>query len=176
MMNRHYTSTYYRNLIKELREAMPDSAIGADVLIGFPGEDESDFKKTIDLIEELPITYIHAFPFSPRPGTVAAAMNYMVPKKEKIRRRQIITNLGNKKRQDFYNLQVGKIFECLVEQRDKETSLWRGLTPNYIPVLIETDSNQIELKNQVLPIKITKIERGIALGRLQDSDFTQDLQ
>ena len=165
-MNRHYTSSNYRNLIMELRTAMPDAAIGADVLSGFPGEDEPAFEKTMELISELPITYVHAFPFSPRPGTVAAAMNDIVPKKEKARRGRAVRNLGNEKKQAFYRSQVGKIFECLVEQQDKETGLWRGLTPNYIPVLIETGKNQADLKNQILPVQITKAEKGMAFGTL----------
>ncbi|PXF56605.1 MAG: tRNA (N(6)-L-threonylcarbamoyladenosine(37)-C(2))-methylthiotransferase MtaB [Deltaproteobacteria bacterium] len=165
-MNRHYTSSHYRNLIMELRTAMPEAAIGADVLAGFPGEDEPAFEKTMELISELPITYVHAFPFSPRPGTVAAAMNDMVPKKEKARRCRAVRNLGNEKKQAFYHSQAGKIFECLVEQQDKETDLWKGLTPNYVPVLIETGRDQADLKNQVLPVRITKAEKGMAFGTL----------
>ena len=166
-MNRHYTSSHYRNLIMELRTAMPEAAIGADVLAGFPGEDEPAFEKTMELISELPITYVHAFPFSPRPGTVAAAMNDMVSKKEKARRGKAVRNLGNEKKQAFYRSQVGKIFECLVEQQDKETGLWRGLTPNYIPVLIEeAGKDRADLKNQILPVRITKAEKGMAFGTL----------
>jgi threonylcarbamoyladenosine tRNA methylthiotransferase MtaB len=166
LMNRHYTASYYRNLIMELRNAMPEAAIGADVLVGFPGEDETAFEKTMELITELPITYVHAFPFSPRPGTVAAAMNHMVTKKEKAIRGRAIRDLGNEKKQVFYCSNVDKIFECLVEQQDKETGLWRGLTPNYIPVLIETKREQADLKNQVLPVRITKAEKGMAFGTL----------
>lgn len=166
-MNRYYNSSHFRNLIMELRAAMPEAAIGVDVLVGFPGENEPAFEKTMELISELPITYVHAFPFSPRPGTVAAAMNDMVPKKEKTRRGRAIRNLGNEKKQAFYRSQIGKIFECLVEQQDKETDLWRGLTPNYIPVLIEeTGRDQADLKNQILPVHITKTERGMAFGTL----------
>ena len=165
-MNRHYTSSHYRNLIMELRAAMPEAAIGADVLAGFPGEDEPAFEKTMELISELPITYVHAFPFSSRSGTVAAAMNDMVPKKEKARRGRAVRNLGNEKKQAFYRSQVGKIFECLVEQQDKETGLWKGLTPNYIPVLIETGRERADLKNQILPVRITKAEKGMAFGTL----------
>jgi len=166
LMNRRYTASYYRDLIMELRTAMPEAAIGADVLVGFPGEDEPAFRKTMELISELPITYVHAFPFSPRPGTVAAAMNDNVPKKEKARRGRAVRDLGNEKKQAFYRSNVDKIFECLVERQDRETGLWRGLTPNYIPVLIETGRYQPDLKNQVLPVRITKTGKGMALGTL----------
>ena len=165
-MNRHYTSSYYSNLIMELRTAMPEAAIGADVLVGFPGEDEPAFEKTMELISELPITYVHAFPFSPRPGTVAAAMDNIVTKKEKTRRGKAVRNLGNEKKQAFYRSQVGKIFECLMEEQDKETGLWKGFTPNYIPVLIETGRKRTDLKNQILPVRITKAEKGMAFGIL----------
>jgi threonylcarbamoyladenosine tRNA methylthiotransferase MtaB len=166
LMNRHYTSSYFRNLIMELRAAMPKAAIGTDVLAGFPGEDEPAFKNTMKLISELPITYVHAFPFSPRPGTVAAAMNDMVPKKEKAKRGRAVRYLGNEKKQAFYRSHIEKTFKCLVEQQDKETGLWRGLTPNYIPVLIEAERDRADLKNQILPVRITKAEKGMAFGTL----------
>ena len=153
----------------ELRTAMPEAAIGADVLVGFPGEDEPAFEKTMELISELPITYVHAFPFSPRPGTVAAAMNNMVTKKEKARRGKAVRDLGNEKKQAFYRFNVEKIFECLMEEQDKETGLWKGLTPNYIPVLIETERDRADLKNQILPVRITKAEKGMAFGTLCNS-------
>jgi threonylcarbamoyladenosine tRNA methylthiotransferase MtaB len=166
LMNRHYTSSHYRNLIMELKTAMPEAAIGADVLVGFPGEDGPAFEKTIELISELPITYVHAFPFSPRPGTVAAAMKNMVTKKEKASRGQAVRDLGNEKKQAFYHFNVEKTFECLMEEQDKETGLWKGLTPNYIPVLIDTERDRTDLKNQVLPVRITKAEKGMAFGTL----------
>ncbi|MBW2350943.1 MAG: tRNA (N(6)-L-threonylcarbamoyladenosine(37)-C(2))-methylthiotransferase MtaB [Deltaproteobacteria bacterium] len=166
LMNRHYTSSYYRNLIMELKTAMPEAAIGTDVLVGFPGEDGPAFEKTMELISELPITYVHAFPFSPRPGTVAAAMTNMVTKKEKANRGRAVRDLGNEKKQAFYRLNVEKIFECLMENQDKETGLWKGLTPNYIPVLLDTEGDRTDLKNQILPIRITKAEKGMAFGTL----------
>jgi threonylcarbamoyladenosine tRNA methylthiotransferase MtaB len=166
LMNRHYTSSHYRDLITELRTAMPEAAIGADVLVGFPGEDRPAFDKTMELISELPITYVHSFPFSPRPGTVAAAMTNMVTKKEKASRGRAVRDLGNEKKQAFYRLNVKKIFECLMEKRDKETGLWKGLTPNYIPVLVDTEGDRTDLKNQILPVRITEAEKGMAFGTL----------
>jgi len=166
LMNRHYTSSYYRDLIIDLRKAMPDAAIGADVLVGFPREDEAAFEETLNLISELPITYLHVFPFSPRPGTVAAAMGDTVPKEEKVRRGRAIRGLGNKKKQAFYLSQVGKIYGCLVEQRDRESGLWKGFSPNYIPTLIEPERDGVDLRNKILPVCIRKIGEGIAFGTL----------
>ncbi|RKX58117.1 MAG: hypothetical protein DRP37_08470, partial [Thermodesulfobacteriota bacterium] len=100
----------------------------------------------------------------PRPGTVAAAMNDNVPKKEKARRGRAVRDLGNEKKQAFYRFNVGKIFECLVEQQDKDTCMWKGFTPTYIPGLIETGRDQADLKNQILPVRITKAEKGMVLG------------
>jgi threonylcarbamoyladenosine tRNA methylthiotransferase MtaB len=171
LMNRRYTSSLYRDLIMQLRTAMPESAIGSDVLVGFPGEDGPAFQKTLELISELPITYVHAFPFSPRPGTIAAEMKNMVTKKEKVKRAQAVRDLGFEKKQAFYRLHVKKIVECLMEGRDKETGLWKGLTPNYIPVLVEAGMDQADLKNQILPVRITKAEREMVFGTLLKQQF-----
>ena len=164
LMNRHYTSSYYRDLIMELRRAMPDAAIGTDVLVGFPREDEAAFEETLSLISELPITYVHVFPFSPRPGTVAAAMGATVSKEDKAQRGRLIRDLGNEKKQAFYLSQVGKILKCLVERPERESGLWRGFTSNYIPTLIRSERGN-DLRNEVLRVRIEKIEKGVAFAR-----------
>ena len=149
----------------DLRKAMPDAAIGTDVLVGFPREDEAAFEETLNLISELPITYVHVFPFSPRPGTVAAAMGNTVPKEEKARRGRVIRTIGDEKKQAFYLSQSGKIYACLMEQRDRETGLWRGFSPNYIPILIESKTDR-DLRNKILSVRIKKIGKGVAFGSL----------
>ena len=164
LMNRRYTSSHFRNLIRELKESMPETSIGIDVMVGFPGEDQADFEKTLKLISELPVTYVHVFPFSARPGTLAAAMTDTVNQKEKARRGRVIRQLGAEKRHSFYNSQVEKVYECLMEQQDRESGLWRGLTPNYIPVLLETEKNYAEMKNRILSVRITKSKKEVVLG------------
>jgi threonylcarbamoyladenosine tRNA methylthiotransferase MtaB len=165
-MNRRYTASQYRSLIREIRAVLPEAAIGADVMTGFPGEDEKEFMKTLSLLESLPITYVHAFPFSPRPGTAAGAMPDSVPKKEKARRVRAVISLGERKRQAFYERHIGRTTDCLVEQRDRKSGMWRGLTQNYITVFIEDAAGLEGLQNRVLPVLVSRVEDGRAFGRI----------
>ncbi len=78
-MNRHYSIAHYRNLLNAIRAGQPDAAIGLDIIVGFPGESERHFSATRQLLEDLPFSHLHVFPFSRRPGTPAAAMTKQVP-------------------------------------------------------------------------------------------------
>src|SRR5262249_3053342 len=78
-MFRPYTPQYYRELVSRIRAVVPDAAIGADVMVGFPGETDEDYMATYRLIDESPLTYIHVFPYSSRPGTVAADFGDQIP-------------------------------------------------------------------------------------------------
>src|ERR1700674_1822333 len=78
-MHRKYRPWHYREKIRKIRTAMPTAAIGADVMVGFPGETETEFEETRRMIEELPLTYLHVFTFSARPSTPAATMSNQVP-------------------------------------------------------------------------------------------------
>ena len=73
-MRRNYDSAFFKNRLQEIREAIPDIAIGIDVMVGFPGEGEKEFDNTLRLIAELPVAYLHVFPYSERPGTVASRL------------------------------------------------------------------------------------------------------
>jgi threonylcarbamoyladenosine tRNA methylthiotransferase MtaB len=166
-MNRRYTASSYRHLIRQIRAAMPDAAIGADVMTGFPGENEKEFTETLSLLENLPITYVHAFPFSPRPGTAAGAMPNFVPKQEKARRVKAVISVGKRKRQAFYERHIGKTADCLVEQRDRKRGMWRGLTRNYITVFIEDGARLEGLQNRILPLTVFRVEDGMVFGRIR---------
>ncbi|NDY42376.1 tRNA (N(6)-L-threonylcarbamoyladenosine(37)-C(2))-methylthiotransferase MtaB [Dissulfurirhabdus thermomarina] len=133
-MNRRYTPGEYAERLHRLREAMPRAAIGADVLVGFPGEEDADFLETLSFLEGLPVTYVHAFPYSARPGTLAAALPGQVPSAVKKARVRAVRALGETKRTAFHEAQVGRTTSCLVEDVDPATGLWRGTTPNYVRV------------------------------------------
>lgn len=168
-MNRHYDPEYFSRLIMEIKALMPNAAIGTDILVGFPAEDEAEFLKTLSLLEMLPITYVHAFPFSRRPGTLASAMKDNVTRKEKIKRMGIIRALGEKKRRLFWASQLGKTMNCLVEQRaGGDDGPWLGFTENYIPISI--DGKKLEgLKNKIIPIRLERIEGGRVIAFLHTS-------
>ena len=112
-MHRKYRPWHYREKIDKIRAAMPDAAIGADVMVGFPGETEAEFEATRQMIEDLPFTYLHVFTYSPRPGTPAAKMQSQVPVHVARERNRILRELAAKKKLAFMRGFVGKSVEFL---------------------------------------------------------------
>ncbi len=140
-MHRPYGGEIYRELILQLHEEFPDAAIGADVLVGFPGESESRFQNTLSLLQGLPIAYLHVFPFSPRPGTPASLLRNRVDGASLKERCRILRELSAQKRSAFATRFVGRTLDVLVEGRTPRESLWRGTTPNYLKLDFQSDES-----------------------------------
>lgn len=155
-MQRPYTAAYFDRLSQKIISSMPDAAIGADVLVGFPGETEKAFENTVALIEALPITYLHVFPFSARPGTPAANFaDPLSPETIKTRCRRLRV-LGGEKKNRFFRRHIGQTMRVLVEnKRDHATGRLKGLSSNYIHVLIDGDD---DLKNRLVQVEITQVD------------------
>ena len=132
-MHRPYTPREYSEVVRELHYLFPEAALGADVLVGFPGETEYHFNATFELISRLPLTYLHVFPYSPRKGTPAARLPGRVTGPELKHRTHSLQDLGFRKRQSFRERFVGRWVEVLVEVEEKP-GLWKGTTPNYLQV------------------------------------------
>lgn len=165
-MNRQYDSASYRRLIETLREKMPDIGIGADVMVGFPGETDERFERTKRLIEELSLTYLHVFNFSKREGTEAATMPGQVLPEIRKGRSQILRNLGKRKSLEFKNSFFGKELEILVENtRDKDNNLLKGFSGNYIKVFLDGPDT---LMKKILPVRVKEIRDGKVYGELPD--------
>ena len=161
-MNRHYGSEFYRALIHHIVEAMPNVAVGVDVLIGFPGETEGAFARTCRLINELPIAYLHVFPFSVQKGTVAESLLDQRSPETIKKRAQVVRQIGQAKRSAFYEKALGSTLEVLIEgTRDRTTGHLRGLSQNYIPVHIEGPDR---LFHQLVIVRPTKVECGRVFG------------
>jgi threonylcarbamoyladenosine tRNA methylthiotransferase MtaB len=130
-MHRKYRPWHYREKLEKIRMAMPTAAIGGDVMVGFPGESDSDFKETRLLIEELPFTYLHVFTYSARPGTPAAAMPNQVPVQVARERNRILRDLAAEKKLAFMRAFAGKTVEAITlnvfDGRSTE-----ALTDNYL--------------------------------------------
>jgi len=136
-MNRDYTAAFYRNLVETIAHKVPGVAIGADVMVGFPGEDESAFLNTFTMIEELPLTHLHVFSYSPRPGTAAAVMKGQVPNMIKKQRNEALRDLGLKKNLEFRNRFRGSILNVVLEESPRsDEGEGSGLTDNYIRVTV----------------------------------------
>jgi threonylcarbamoyladenosine tRNA methylthiotransferase MtaB len=156
-MHRDYSCSFFEDLIFRIKMQLPDAAIGIDLLIGFPGETENAFENTYSLIEKLPVTYLHVFPFSPRPGTPADKYPQKVPAKIIKARCERMRRLGDEKKRAFYEKFTGKTVQILIEgKRDNATGLLKGITSNYIPVHVAGEDN---LFNTLVQVIIEKIEK-----------------
>jgi threonylcarbamoyladenosine tRNA methylthiotransferase MtaB len=134
-MHRWYRAGHYAERVKLIRKTLPNAGIGADVIAGFPGETDEDFAKTIALIEQLPLTYLHVFSFSVRPGTAAARLPSFVPGPLIRERAQALRWLGEKKAAAFRMAQRGRAVEALTLHRSGEN--WTpALTGNYLKVRV----------------------------------------
>lgn len=153
-MNRKYSVQEFEQTVMRILSFMPDSAIGLDVMVGFPGEDDRAFRNTLELIERLPITYLHVFPYSKRPGTSAEAMENHLPKMVKDERASLLRELDHKKRTAFYSKYIGTVRRVLAESKKNRFKMMRGFSGNYIPIHFEAPSS---LGNQVVKVKIERV-------------------
>ncbi|BCR05358.1 tRNA (N(6)-L-threonylcarbamoyladenosine(37)-C(2))-methylthiotransferase MtaB [Desulfuromonas versatilis] len=133
-MNRHYTTAFFKGLIDRIHGRMPTAAIGLDVIAGFPGETEGEFENTCRLIESLPVSHLHVFPFSRRPGTPAATMSGQLSGDVVKLRAARLRALGEEKNRLFAERFIGAELEVVVEG-GREGGLYRGLSRNYLSVL-----------------------------------------
>ncbi|MDR3567988.1 MAG: tRNA (N(6)-L-threonylcarbamoyladenosine(37)-C(2))-methylthiotransferase MtaB [Syntrophobacteraceae bacterium] len=132
-MGRSYSPGYYEDLVLRLHAAFPEAAIGADVIAGFPGESEKQFENTRKFIEKLPLSYLHVFPFSPRPGAAAAEFSDRVHPDAIKRRAALLQSLGRQKRRTFRQSLIGQRLEVLA-QAEERPGLWEGISGNYVKV------------------------------------------
>ncbi len=163
LMNRRYTVDDFEAVVERILAAMPEAAIGLDVLVGFPGEDEAMFGRTQALIERLPVAYLHVFPFSRRPGTVADTMDDQVPGPVKDQRVAVLKELDHKKRTAFYGRQLGEVRQVLAEGKKNRFRLMRGFTENYVPVYFDAPASCV---NQVVPVRIERLVDDNVFGTL----------
>ena len=134
-MHRWYRTAHYAERANLIRRMLPDAAIGADVIVGFPGETDSEFRATQDFIECLPLTYLHVFSFSERPGTAAAALGDRVPAATIRERARALRELSQRKSDEFRAVQAGRCLRAVTLARGGDT--WtEALTGNYLKVRI----------------------------------------
>jgi len=136
-MHRKYRPWHYREKIDKIRAAMPDAAIGADVMVGFPGETDAEFEATRRIVEELPFTYLHVFTYSARPGTPAADMTNQVPVHVARERNRILRELAAEKKFAFMRGFLGRVVEAItlnVVGSDSGGEFTEALTDNYLKV------------------------------------------
>jgi threonylcarbamoyladenosine tRNA methylthiotransferase MtaB len=162
-MHRWYRAEHYARRADLAREWLPDAAIGADVIAGFPGETEADHQATLSLIERLPLTYLHVFSFSSRPGTSAAELRNQVSEQVIARRARELRALGERKKSAFQAAQTGRTMRVLTLNRSGEDARgpWtRGLSSNYLDARV----SGMWPANQFLDVRITSFRDGHLTG------------
>ena len=132
-MKRRYLTNLFLNKINTIKKYMPDSSIGVDVIVGFPGESEDEFRKTYNFLSELDISYLHVFKYSERSNTEALNYSNVIPELIRKKRSNILRELSLKKRKYFYQSQIGKKLNILFESENKNGFI-EGYTENYIKV------------------------------------------
>lgn len=153
-MRRRYTREEYHEKILYLSEKLENCGIGCDVIVGYPGETEQHFKDTYDLLNELPLTYFHVFPFSKREGTLAATyedVDFNI-KKERVK---ILRNLSKQKKEVFYRKNIGNIVEVLFEHTKDKFGNMIGFSNNYIRVIHDYDETFV---NRLVKVEIVDVD------------------
>lgn len=151
LMNRRYDKKYFKKLVDKIRENRNDISLTTDVIVGFPGETEEDFKETLDFCEEIGFTKIHVFPYSDRSGTVASRMKDKIPgniKKDRVRR---LIDLSNKLEKEYYLKHIDKEDDVLIEEV-KQDGYLHGFTSDYIPIKLKGNYKI----NEIYKIKLSK--------------------
>lgn len=161
LMNRNYTVEYYKNRIMELTNQFPDIAIGTDVIIGFPQEGEEEFMNTFNLIESLPFSYIHVFPFSKRRGTPGFQMPDNIKIDEKKKRCSLLRGLGLKKKTDYMCRHIGKTLNIIIEER-VSSGLYKGTSSNYLKVMVAQNGLS---SGSLVSVKIAGQRDGVLFGK-----------
>ena len=160
-MGRRYTTRQFKKVIQRCIQYLPDGAIGIDILAGFPGETEEQFNDCRTFLESLDFTYLHVFPYSIRPGTVAADFKDQVPGPIKERRVAILRELSDRKKQHFYQSQLGRTLPVLVEGKRNNEGRLKGFTSNYISVQFDGPDS---LLNSTTTVQLIDLGKDIVLA------------
>jgi threonylcarbamoyladenosine tRNA methylthiotransferase MtaB len=161
-MHRKYRPWHYREKIKKIRDAMPDAAIGADVMTGFPGESEAEFEATRGLIEDLPFTYLHVFTYSARPGTPAAEMPDQVPAQAARERNKVLRELAAQKKLAFMQSFAGKTLAAITLSA-QHGEFTEALTDNYQKLYLRGHHEA----NRWITARVEGVEGGALVGSLE---------
>lgn len=161
-MQRRYTVENYITLIKKIKNLIPHSGIGIDVIVGFPGESDKHFDETYKFLSDLAFSYLHVFTYSERPFTKAISLSGKVKVEERRKRNQILRDLSDKKKNDFYNSMLGTNQIVLFES-ENHNGLMKGFTSNYIRVASDFNSDLI---NTFQGVRLNEVKDGLVFGNL----------
>lgn len=158
LMRRHYDSKLFADKINLIKRLMPNAFLGIDVMVGTRGETPEYFEETYNLLNALPVTQLHVFPYSERPGTAALKIPYIVSPKDKKERSQRLLDLSEQKTQDFYAQYIGTEAEVLFEKAPRGKAM-HGFTDNYVRVELPAAKAKEEYDNEIIRVKLTGFNR-----------------
>lgn len=164
-MNRHHTVQAYVDLIEQAVDKIPNLGLGTDLMVGFPGETDTAFRNTLAVARELPFSYLHVFPYSPRPGTAAMRIGRAVLPATVKKRADLLHDLGHAKRLTFHNKQIGTTISVLFEAGTQD-GYRHGTTPNFTKVAVTASD---DLQNQIKTVTITAATERWAFGQFAHS-------
>lgn len=163
-MNRKYKTSDYRESVRRIRNAFGDAAITTDIMVGFPGETDEEFEKTMEFVKEISFAEAHIFKYSIRKGTVAEKMPDQILPDVKEERSKELIKLTKSTQESFLNSHIGKRTDVLFEREHKGISgLYEGKTDNYITVVAKSDK---DISGQILSVKIASVKNGIAIAEI----------
>ena len=151
-MKRNYNNAFLDKIVDTISKNFDDVAIGADIIVGFPAEGEREYSTTYRFVESNPITHLHIFSYSPRPGTEAFSLGDPVPKTEKKRRFWQLKNLIEKKNYLFRQSLKNRLFTIITEKNHSEIS---GFSDNYVRIVVDRE----QCENRLLDVRITDVTR-----------------
>jgi threonylcarbamoyladenosine tRNA methylthiotransferase MtaB len=164
-MGRPYDSELIRRLMDRIVSCSPEVCVGMDVMVGFPGEDEASFQRTVNLIRETTPAYLHVFPFSPRPGTPAVSFKPRVPEKTARQRVEELRELSAKLRRRFYERFLGATLKAVLEEApSKRGAVLKARTDNYIPVSVNATPSLSHERS--FPVRLESIADGQVFGTI----------
>ena len=162
-MKRNYNARQYEDIVRLAVERISPLGLGADVIVGFPGENEENFKNTQKLIEELPFSYLHVFPYSPRSGTEAYDFKNNIKNTTKKERGLLLYNIVKKKSLLFRKSFIGKKVTVLIEDKKQNNGTLKGHSEHYIPVRINSEEC---IQNQLVSVLIKQVTEEEVVGCL----------
>ena len=163
LMKRRYLSKLYRDRINHVKQVMPNACIGADVIVGFPGETEEEFMKTYNFIKSLDLSYLHVFTYSERDNTEAVGLNNVVPSNIRSKRSKLLRALSVKLKRKFYMSQLGTTKNVLFEPENRNGFIY-GFSTNYVRIKTPWRSS---IKDKIIPFELQNIsDDGLVTGEV----------
>lgn len=162
LMKRRYNVAKFSDRVLNAKKLIPEVFFGIDVIVGFPGETDDNFNDTYTLLEQLPISYLHIFPYSDRKGTLASQMKGKIASEIIKQREKKLQDLSDKKHFEFYKKFIGTTKKVLFEQKDKQ-GLYAGYTDNYLRIKVESTET---LRNKIEEVELLRIESDFIYGKI----------